>query len=525
MTTIDVVQDALIVALIIAALVLIRTVGKLHQARKSLGQSQERLALTLHSSGIAVWNWEIPENIVSADESSSVLFGLPSGQFPKTVEGFGALVHPDDRGRIQQEIAATVESGADYNTGFRILRPDGTLRYLAVRAKIYHESGRPQRLTGVCWDMTERRQAEEDLRASNAKLSQSLVELERRKEENGILSEMSDMLQACSSSMEAYDIVTRFCKHLFPTYAGVLYIYNSSRNLVNSVSSWGDPVSSNVAFEPDECWALRRGHPHITNPGQFTTPCHHLEEVPRDGNACFPLMAQGVGLGILYLQTRQAKDAPGQSEFLAADERQLAITIAERVALSLANLHLQEVLKFQSIRDPLTGLYNRRYLEESADRELHRMVRREQPAGLIMMDLDHFKTFNDTFGHEGGDALLRRFGQFLRDHLRKEDIACRYGGEEFCVLFCESSPENTLKRADQLRADMRHLDAQHGGQHLGVVTVSIGVACYPIHGNTIVELIAAADTALYQAKAEGRDRVVTAAMPVPALASVDFVTP
>jgi diguanylate cyclase (GGDEF)-like protein len=153
------------------------------------------------------------------------------------------------------------------------------------------------------------------------------------------------------------------------------------------------------------------------------------------------------------------------------------------------------------------------------------MVRREQPAGLIMMDLDHFKTFNDTFGHEGGDALLRRFGQFLRDHLRKEDIACRYGGEEFCVLFCESSPENTLKRADQLRADMRHLDAQHGGQHLGVVTVSIGVACYPIHGNTIVELIAAADTALYQAKAEGRDRVVTAAMPVPALASVDFVTP
>jgi len=126
------------------------------------------------------------------------------------------------------------------------------------------------------------------------------------------------------------------------------------------------------------------------------------------------------------------------------------------------------------------------------------------------MDLDHFKTFNDTFGHEGGDTLLRAFGQFLREHLRKEDIACRYGGEEFCILFCESSLDDTARRAEQLRLEISHLAVQHGGQSLGEITISIGVACYPTHGKILSDLIAAADSALYQAKRDGRNRVVTA---------------
>jgi diguanylate cyclase (GGDEF)-like protein len=158
----------------------------------------------------------------------------------------------------------------------------------------------------------------------------------------------------------------------------------------------------------------------------------------------------------------------------------------------------------------VTGLFNRRYLEESGERELYRMARGKQPAGLAMIDLDHFKAFNDTFGHEGGDALLRTFGQFLREHLRKEDIACRYGGEEFCILFCESSLDDTVRRAEQLRLEVNHVSVQHRGQHLGAITISIGVASYPAHGSVLTDLIAAADKALYQAKADGRNRVVTA---------------
>jgi diguanylate cyclase (GGDEF)-like protein len=367
----------------------------------------------------------------------------------------------------------------------------------------------------VCWDVTERRQAEQDLRAANEKLTQSLRELERRKEQTAVLSEMADLLQACSTSAEAYGIVAQFCAHLLPDYAGALYMFSASRNIVSSVTTWNDPVIGESAFEPGDCWALRRGHVHIIDPGRFATPCRHLKDVPKQGHACLPLMAQGTGLGIIYLQKRQeatsgAAQPSSPSEFFSPEHRQLAVTVAEQVALSLANLQLQEALRLQTIRDSLTGLFNRRYLEESVERELHRLERREQSAGFLMMDIDHFKAFNDTYGHEGGDALLRAFGQFLREHLRREDIACRYGGEEFCILFCESPVEATERRAEQLRADVKHLLVQHGSQHLGPITISIGIASYPAHGSTITDLVAAADSALYQAKIEGRDRVVTA---------------
>jgi diguanylate cyclase (GGDEF)-like protein len=508
-TTFDV--SVLIVALTIIAVLRFWFIRKFAQARQALAQSQERLSLILRASQIAVWNWEIAPNILTGDENCSVLCGLPLGQFPNTMEGLVALLHPDDRARVQQEIAAALQRGTDYNTESRVVWPEGTIRCLTVRGKIYDgESGRPQRLTGLSWDLTERRLAEENLRTANDKLTRSLQELERQKEKHLVLSEMADQLQACSSSNEAYDIIARFCAHLFPNYAGALYIFNASRNLVHNVATWSDPVLSETEFEPHDCWALRQGHPHIIEPGRFTTTCRHLKEVQRDGHACFPLMAQGTGLGIVYLQNRQSSGAQGPQEFLSAEDRQLAVTVTERLALSLANLNLQEVLRRQSIRDPLTGLYNRRYLEESGERELHRMERRKQTGGFIMIDLDHFKAFNDTFGHDGGDALLRVFGQFLRDHLRKEDIACRYGGEEFCVLFCESSAEDSVRHAEELRSEIKHLSVQHGGRHLGTVTISIGVASYPADGVSIGDLISAADTALYLAKASGRDRVIAA---------------
>ncbi|HYL37400.1 MAG TPA: diguanylate cyclase [Bryobacteraceae bacterium] len=480
----------------------------LQQTQKALSQTEARLNLALRSSGIGVWSWDIAPNIVQADENCSALFGLPIGEFPQTVEGFTSLLHLDDRERVQRDIAASLEHGAEYNTEFRVVWRDGTVRSMAARAKIdYGEAGRPAQFIGLCWDVTRQHQEQESLRQANEKLRQSVQELERLKEQATTLGKMNDLLQACSGSKEAYDIIAEFCAHLFPTYSGVLYIYSASRNLVNSVTTWHDPRVNEVEFEPDDCWALRRGQPHIIHPAQIGTRCRHLKDIP-GGHACFPLMAQGTGLGILYLQKHDA--APAREEFLTPEDRMLAGTVAENIAISLSNLYLQEALRSQSIRDPLTGLFNRRYLEETFERELHRLARRDLSAGFAMLDLDHFKAFNDTFGHEGGDALLRAFGQFLREHLRKEDVACRYGGEEFCILFCESSFEDTVRRAEQLRSGVSRLAVQHGGQHLGAVTVSIGVASYPIHGRASTDLIAAADRALYQAKQDGRNRVVAA---------------
>jgi len=503
----------LVSAATIAALLFLRFIRKLKQAREALAQSEERLRLTLHASGFAVWSWDIATNIITADENCAILFGLPPGRFPQTIEGVAALIHPDDRERVQFEIAASLESAAEYNSDYRVVGADGVARCLAARGELYYgEDKRPYRLTGVTWDITERRQAEDKLCLANERLTESLRELERRKEQTAILRKMTDLLQACSSSAEAYEIVAQFCAHIFPAYAGVLYIFGASRNLVKSVATWNDPQVSDVGFEPDDCWALRRGQPYITDPGQFATPCRHVKDI-QGGHACLPLMAQGTGLGILYFQSRERNEAQSPGEFLNPEDRQLAVTVAESVAISLSNLYLQETLRVQSIRDPLTGLFNRRYLEESGERELFRIARGKKPAGLAMIDLDHFKTFNDTFGHEGGDALLRGFGKFLREHLRKEDIACRYGGEEFCILFCESSLEDTFRRAEQLRTEVHHLTVQHGGQRLGEISISAGVASYPANGSLLNELIAAADSALYQAKADGRDRVVVATVP------------
>lgn len=164
-------------------------------------------------------------------------------------------------------------------------------------------------------------------------------------------------------------------------------------------------------------------------------------------------------------------------------------------------------LREESIRDPMTNLFNRRYLTETLDRELRRADREEKPLGLIMIDIDHFKIFNDSLGHAAGDELLKEFGKLLKKNLRESDIACRFGGEEF-VLVLPGAPANvTFQRAEEMREKVNHLQVMYEGQFLQSVTISSGVAMFPAHANSSMELIKAADSALYQAKAEGRNRV------------------
>jgi diguanylate cyclase (GGDEF)-like protein len=181
--------------------------------------------------------------------------------------------------------------------------------------------------------------------------------------------------------------------------------------------------------------------------------------------------------------------------------------VAEHLSMALSNLSLRERLRLQSIREPLTGLFNRRYLEESATRELARCARRQLPLSLMMLDIDHFKAFNDVHGHAGGDALLAQFGKLLQEHTRGEDIACRYGGEEFTLILPEADVETAMKRAQVIRIAVESMRVQHLGRNLPQVTVSIGVSAFPQHGETPESLLRVADEALYRAKHKGRNRV------------------
>ncbi len=227
----------------------------------------------------------------------------------------------------------------------------------------------------------------------------------------------------------------------------------------------------------------------------------HLADPMPSAYLCIPLSAQNETFGLLHLSV-----PPGASG-LTDGKQHLAMTLAEHMSLALANLALRETLHSQSVRDPLTGLFNRRYLEASLEREVSRAKRSKRPLGIVMLDLDHFKPFNDTFGHEAGDNVLRELGTFLQRHVRGDDIACRYGGEEFTLILPEAPLEVTRARADQLRERIKQLQVDYCGQLLGPLTVSLGVAILPDHGTSGDAVLRAADAALYCAKAEGGDRI------------------
>ena len=367
-------------------------------------------------------------------------------------------------------------------------------------------------LGGICFMVMHgsalRRKAAAAERDFNAKLAASLAESRERNQEVTFLSQMSSFLQTCASSDEACTAIARFGPQLFPHEAGSIFIFHASRNYLELAATWGGASAEEDMFQPADCWALRRGRLHVVGEQDHAIVCAH---VARHGGhtepyICAPMMAQGETLGLLYLKTRPP--AAGDSVEFSESKEQLATAVAEQIALALSNLRLRETLRQQSVRDPLTGLYNRRFLEEALDRELARLERKNLPLSLIMIDVDNFKHFNDTFGHEAGDAVLRDLGGILQRHVRGSDIACRYGVEEFTIILPEASLEIGRQRAEMLREAARELRLIHDGKSLGAVTLSLGVACFPEHGRRREHLLQVADAALYEAKNGGRNRVV-----------------
>jgi diguanylate cyclase (GGDEF)-like protein len=302
-------------------------------------------------------------------------------------------------------------------------------------------------------------------------------------------------------------------RQLFTFQNGMLFFYNASRNTLEAATAWGalEIESDHQVFPPSYCWALRRGQVYWMDgsaPGLF---CQHLLHQDIDQSVCVPLMAQGEILGVLHLRRRMNEPAPSSDADLdPAQIISLAKTVGEQIALAIANLKLREDLRNQSIRDPLTGLFNRRYLEETLGREIHRAIREQCPLSIIFMDIDRFKLFNDTFGHEMGDTVLRELGAFLNEQVRYEDIACRYGGEEFVVVLPDAPLEIAKHRAEEIRLGVKTLKVKSGGEMLHSITLSLGISAIPEFEANSGTLLRAADAALYQAKAEGRDRVVAA---------------
>src|SRR5438128_2216244 len=369
----------------------------------------------------------------------------------------------------------------------------------------------------------ERREHARELQESNARLTSSLQAAEIRAKEIVLLTELSSVLQSCQAPNEIFAAVQNYAGFLFPEEAGALYLMNETRDAVTRGPYWGELTSAATSFPLEDCWALRRGTTFPISPASQGLVCGHAAcrethgSGQGSGYVCQPLVAQNHLMGLLYREAHGPAFAEGTD--------QLATMLAEQVSLALANLDLREQLRSQAIRDQLTGLYNRRFLEDALTRETGRAARSGEPVAVAILDVDHFKRINDTYGHEAGDAVLRELGQALLKTIRKTDIVGRFGGEEFLMLLPGASVDVAQARALAVLEAVRAMEvAIPNGPPLNQITASIGVAAMPLHVARGDALVAAADAALYQAKGQGRNRVVLsdrrAILPAPAPAEM-----
>ena len=458
-----------------------------------------------------------------------------TGRTPEQTLGRGwtATVHPDDLAPCLAKWDNALRTGEPYDVEYRLRGRDGIYRWFLGRANpILNSTGEVIKWFGTCTDIENQKQNQQILEAqilertmqladANTRLQEEMLEkdfarneldqqnermlgdLTERSQRATMLAKMGELLQSCTSREEVFAAALGFAPKIFPVVPGAMALLDPSRSVAEVIGSWSDCQLPAAVFDPTACWALRTGHTHLVLADDSTARCAHAAGV-KNTYLCTPILAQGETLGIVHFQ------ATDQVPELDASELSFKTTFAGQVGLSIANIKLREALRTQSIKDALTGLYNRRYLEEMLEREVRRAARSEQSLGIIMIDLDHFKSFNDTYGHDAGDTVLRETGAFLTKNIRTEDFVCRFGGEEFVIILPTADLTASRGRAERLRSRMREQTMMHQGKSLGMVTISLGVAEFPQHGMSPKELMASADAALYEAKRGGRDRVVVA---------------
>jgi diguanylate cyclase (GGDEF)-like protein/PAS domain S-box-containing protein len=376
----------------------------------------------------------------------------------------------------------------------------GSLRQVEFVSNIYLVSRRRVIQCNIR-DISARKEAEAKAKQIHDELVTSLAELHRNEKELQSLYDMNDLLQSCNSQDEAYQVIRMLGSELFGEQSGGLAILRPNDQYLEVVMNWGVSDFMVPNFHLNDCWAIRRGQLHIVDDPQTGLICQHFSRPLQTGYFCIPLMVQGETLGMLCI-TNPAGDKRRQRQ------QQLAVIVGDSIKLSLSNLRLWEKLREQALTDQLTGLGNRHYLEDSLSRELARTLRRKASVCVAMLDLDHFKKFNDTHGHDAGDMLLRKLGELLIKNLRQTDIITRYGGEEFVVVQLDSTLTDVRGRLEKIRELVKEITIERDNEKFGGVSISIGIVEAHDSDWTARKLIRAADEAMYAAKKAGRDCIV-----------------
>lgn len=355
-------------------------------------------------------------------------------------------------------------------------------------------------------DILRRGKIEAQVSDANERLRLTVERLEQQAAESRLLIAARDEVALCLEVKMAQEVTIRYLVQLLPGTAGSLCFINNSRQLMESVETWGGVEKVTFdGFAPETCCAIRSGRIRWRKPERSEVHCTHFAGRAPERYVCLPLTAHGETLGILTIEL------PSSDVAATAEAREgTLISLGEMAAMAISGLHLREKLESQSIRDGLTSLFNRSFMEIALERELTRASRQAKQVAVMMLDIDHFKQFNDSFGHEAGDVVLREVADAMRLGVRGEDIVCRFGGEEFVIIMPEITTRAALERAELLRRMVSDLALRYHGQLLRQVTISVGVAMYPDHADLPDELLRTADHALYAAKHKGRNCVVAA---------------
>ncbi|MDV5825182.1 diguanylate cyclase [Sphingobium naphthae] len=400
--------------------------------------------------------------------------------------------------RIKGPVRAMVQVMGDLGSGDRSARIEAAMQSREFERLAEGYNAMASELETAVADQV---RSEEQLRVANLELSRNATILQARGEVIELLGGMAHRMQAARTDEELAAIIHAFVPRVLPGIPGALYAHNNSRNLLVPIAAWEGMEIDPTGFPPDQCWALRRGRSHSVDDADRDIVCGHVapEGLPYH---CEPLLAGGEVIGVLYLNR------------LIDAESQFRLTLlGENIASALVNHRLQRGLREQTIRDPLTGLFNRRYMEEALALEIARASRSRTTLSVVMCDVDHFKRFNDEFGHDAGDAVLQAVAAEMRQRFRDGDVVCRYGGEEFTIIAPGSTAVTLAQRVEIVRQAISELKVSQNGQALGSMTMSFGIASWDESmSREGSALIHAADAALYRAKREGRNRVVLAEM-------------
>jgi len=428
----------------------------------------------------------LPEEVLSSLERSLLEEGL---------EGMAIL-----QGKIQiSSPPQPIKPGLDACMGIPLRGKSGVIGVINLYA------ASTESFTKVDMDSL---QVAADQMAMGIENTRLYLEAKERLEQASIFRDFAEVAMMISTEEEIVSAAAKAAERLFPCDYGVIYLYDPAIDTLYPVATWGAEAAGPADTPSYEeaakrCLALRRGKAFSVKDQSKGVACSYkiklLRGEPRS-YLCVPMIALGDIIGVVHIVWQQPYAFTTNQEITLGQ-------FADMIALSLGNLRHLQLAERQAMTDGLTGLYNFRFFQDHLNKELARAKRKGEKLSIVMVDIDYFKEFNDRYGHDMGDQILKTLGLTLPKLLRSADLAARYGGEEFVILLPDTDTEGARQVGEKLRRTLSEIKIRGDRGIQLSITVSIGIATFPDHGSSPSEVIKAADIALYNSKSKGRNCV------------------